>query len=120
MRVLANPRPASLARPVGAPPGRLETIQGGSEKLPPIRDGEPIKVGSPARFSRQSQEGKMSDKIILELTAKELEVLREELDGSDSDAPEITAIVDRLNDLSIQHQYPDAAEPPTPSDDSAA
>jgi hypothetical protein len=45
----------------------------------------------------------MSEKIMLELTPKELDVLKEHLEGSDSDAPEITTILDRLNDLTLTH-----------------
>jgi hypothetical protein len=41
----------------------------------------------------------MTDKIMLELSAKELEVLRETLEASDSDAPEVTAILERVNEL---------------------
>jgi hypothetical protein len=52
---------------------------------------------------RHTNEAKMSDKIMLELTPKELDVLKEHLEGSDSDAPEITTILDRLNDLTLTH-----------------
>jgi hypothetical protein len=42
----------------------------------------------------------MTDKIMLELiSAKELEVLKEVLEASDSDAPEVTAILERANEL---------------------
>ena len=42
----------------------------------------------------------MTDKIVLELaSAKELEVLKEVLEASDSDAPEVTAILERANEL---------------------
>jgi hypothetical protein len=42
----------------------------------------------------------MTDKIMLELASpKELEVLKEVLEASDSDAPEVTAILERANEL---------------------
>jgi hypothetical protein len=53
----------------------------------------------------------MTDKIMLEVTAKELEVLREVLEASDSDAPEVTTVLDRVNDLSIAREHPSAAQP---------
>ena len=53
----------------------------------------------------------MTDKIMLEVTPKELEVLREVLESSDSDAPEVTSVLDRLNELSIGREHPAAAQP---------
>jgi hypothetical protein len=38
----------------------------------------------------------MTDTVTLALNAKELEVLRELLEASDSDAPEVTSILERL------------------------
>jgi hypothetical protein len=44
----------------------------------------------------------MSD-INLSLSPKELEVLQKELEGSDSDAPEITALLERVTTLVEAH-----------------
>ena len=57
----------------------------------------------------------MTDKINIDVSPKELEVLKEVLEGSDSDAPEVTAILDRLNDLPA----PDVAAPPTAAETDA-
>ena len=41
----------------------------------------------------------MTDKATLELSSKELEVLKEVLEASDSDAPEVTSILERANEI---------------------
>jgi hypothetical protein len=48
--------------------------------------------------------------INLPLTPDELDVLRKVLEGEESDDNVITTLLDRVNDLSIAHEHPGAAE----------
>jgi hypothetical protein len=51
-------------------------------------------------IGRHIEARNMTDKSTLELSSKELEVLKEVLEASDSDAPEVTSILERANELS--------------------
>jgi hypothetical protein len=74
-------------------------------------DGEGLFWLLSGAIRRQIEANQMTDKIInLAVSPKELEVLREVLEASDSDAPEVTAVLDRVNELAIGREHPTAAE----------